>query len=81
MNKYISTEELHALFIDCNQKTTTDTRKLENGAIFFALKGDNFDANEFAEKAIEEGCKFAIVDNVSVANSKNILLVENVLKS
>lgn len=81
MNKYISTEELHGLFIDCNQKITTDTRKLENGAIFFALKGDNFDANEFAEKAIEGGCKYAVVDNESLANSINILLVENVLKS
>ncbi len=82
MNKYISTEELHGLFMDCNQKITTDTRKLENGAIFFALKGDNFDANEFAEKAIEGGCKYAVVDNISVAaKDKNMLLVENVLKS
>lgn len=81
MNKYISTEELHGLFIDCDQKITTDTRKLENRAIFFALKGDNFDANEFAEKAIEGGCKYAVVDDASFANGKNILLVEHVLQS
>ncbi|MES2763559.1 MAG: UDP-N-acetylmuramoyl-tripeptide--D-alanyl-D-alanine ligase [Bacteroidota bacterium] len=79
MNKFISTEELYSLFIVCEQKITTDTRKLENGAIFFALKGDNFDANSFAQKAIDGGCRYAIVDSEEVCNSKNILLVADVL--
>ena len=34
MNKFISTEELYKLFIACEQKITTDTRKLDKGAIF-----------------------------------------------
>lgn len=81
MKKYLSIQELYVLFINCQQKITTDTRKLENGSIFFALKGDNFDANEFAEKAIEGGCAFAIVDNENNANHQTVLLVENVLES
>lgn len=76
-----STEELYKLFTDCNQKITTDTRKLEPGSIFFALKGDNFDANAFAQNAIDGGCVYAIVDDESVANGTTILLVDNVLES
>ena len=81
MNKYVTIEKLYQLFIDCHQKITTDTRKLEKGAIFFALKGDNFDANTFAQKAIDEGCAFAIVDSENVSNGKTILLVPNVLET
>lgn len=81
MGKYISTEELYKLFIDCNQKITTDTRTLEKKSIFFALKGDNFDANLFAQKAIDGGCAFAIVDNETVSNTKTIFLVKDVLES
>ncbi len=81
MNKFTSTEELYKLFIACEQKITTDTRKLESGAIFFALKGDNFDANSFAQKSIDGGCAYAIVDSESISNSKTILLVNNVLEA
>lgn len=81
MNKYLSIEELYNLFIECKQKITTDTRKLETDSIFFALKGDNFDANLFAPNAIDGGCKYAIVDNEQISNKKNILLVEDVLKA
>lgn len=81
MKKNINIEELYQLFINCNQKITTDTRKLENGSIFFALKGENFDANSFAHKAIDGGCLYAVVDNELVCNETNILLVENVLET
>jgi UDP-N-acetylmuramoyl-tripeptide--D-alanyl-D-alanine ligase len=81
MMNFKSTEELYVLFTGCKQKITTDTRKLEPGSIFFALKGDNFDANTFAQKAIEGGCRYAIVDNEAVANGTNILLVHDVLES
>ena len=62
MKKHVTIEELYRLFINCNQKITTDTRKLEQGAIFFALKGDNFDANTFAQQAVDAGCAYSIVD-------------------
>ena len=81
MTKYLSTENLYKLFIQCNQKISTDTRKLENASLFFALKGDNFDANEFSAKAIEGGCSFAIVDDEKRHDNFSIFLVENVLES
>ncbi len=65
----------------CDQKITTDTRKFEKGAVFFALKGDNFDANTFAQQAIESGCAYAIVDSEKVSNGTDILLVQNVLET
>lgn len=81
MKNYITIPELYKLFIESNQKITTDTRKLESGAIFFALKGENFDANTFAKNAIEQGCAYAIVDNENVANDTTIFLVKNVLET
>ena len=81
MKKYVTIEELYRLFIDCNQKITTDTRKLEKGAIFFALKGDNFDANTFAQQAIKAGCTYAIVDSENVSNGTTVLLVHHVLET
>lgn len=81
MKKHVTIEELYRLFINCNQKITTDTRKLEQGAIFFALKGDNFDANTFANQAVDAGCAYSIVDSETVSNGTTILLVNDVLES
>lgn len=74
----ISVEKLYTLFIECEQKICTDTRKLIKGSIFFSLKGDNFNANEFAPKALEGGCAYAIVDEEKYSG-KNIFLVKDVL--
>lgn len=59
----------------------TDTRSITNGCLFFALKGDNFDANQFAQKAVEAGAAFAIVDNPSFANGEQFILVDDVLST
>ncbi len=59
----------------------TDTRKLVEGALFFALKGDNFNGNEFALKALEEGCAYAIIDEEQYATHTNCILVEDVLET
>lgn len=70
---------LHDIFVQY-PAITTDTRNCIPNSIFFALKGANFNGNEYAEKAIEQGCKYAIVDEKRYANeSKNILLVDDVL--
>lgn len=60
---------------------TTDSRKCTNGSIFFALKGANFNGNTFAEKALELGCSFAVVDEAQYAVRPNILLVEDCLET
>lgn len=78
---YTGIPELYSLFMDCGQKITTDTRKIEKGSIFFALKGDQFDANAFVDQAIEQGCRYAITDHEQYAKGKDILLVPNVLEA
>lgn len=58
---------------------TTDTRKIIPGSLFFALKGDNFDANIFAEKAVTAGAAYAVVDNAEYQKGDQFLLVDDVL--
>jgi UDP-N-acetylmuramoyl-tripeptide--D-alanyl-D-alanine ligase len=67
--------------LECDGQVCTDTRKTVKGSIFFALKGGNFNANEFASKALESGCAYAVVDEGKYADGKKILLVNDVLKA
>jgi len=62
-------------------QVTTDTRNCPEGSIFFALKGANFNGNEYAEKALESGCSYAIVDDPNYATHPNIFLVKDSLKT
>lgn len=72
-------EKIYHLYLTAGQKICTDTRKLESGALFFALKGANFDANEFAQKALEAGCIAVIIDNEKYRTGNNTILVEDTL--
>ncbi|NUO00427.1 MAG: UDP-N-acetylmuramoyl-tripeptide--D-alanyl-D-alanine ligase [Saprospiraceae bacterium] len=58
---------------------TTDSRNVPQGALFFALRGDNFDGNQFAAKALEDGAAFAVVDDPTVCENDRFLLVEDTL--
>ena len=57
----------------------TDTRSIRKHTIFFALKGDNFNGNLFAEEALKKGADYAIVDEAQYQTNKNIILVNDVL--
>jgi len=57
----------------------TDTRQLTSGCVFFALKGDNFDGNKFAAKALEQGAAYAVIDAPEHQINSQCLLVPNVL--
>lgn len=57
----------------------TDTRKLQPGDIYFALKGDNFDGNLFAGEALEKGAAYAVIDNAAYKINDQMILVEDVL--
>ncbi|MEJ5993919.1 UDP-N-acetylmuramoyl-tripeptide--D-alanyl-D-alanine ligase [Pedobacter sp. Du54] len=57
----------------------TDTRTIVADCLFFALKGENFDANTFAENALAQGAAFAIVDNPKFAVNEKCILVLDVL--
>ncbi len=60
---------------------STDSRKIEKGCIFFALKGETFNGNKFAESAIKQGASYAIIDEKEYQVSDKMILVDNVLKS
>lgn len=62
--------EIYKLYLSCNG-VTTDTRTLKGGEMFFALKGENFDGNEYAMKALEAGASYAVVNADSVAASSD----------
>ena len=57
----------------------TDTRNIRKNTIFFALKGDNFNGNKFAEEALKLGADYAIVDEKEYQTNSKIILVKNVL--
>jgi UDP-N-acetylmuramoyl-tripeptide--D-alanyl-D-alanine ligase len=59
----------------------TDSRKIRKHTLFFALKGDNFNGNQFAEKALALGASYAIVDEEKYKTQPNIILVDHVLQT
>ena len=73
-------QDLYKTYL-ANPAISTDSREPGNGAIFFALKGERFNGNEFAEKAIENGCSFAVIDDKDFARDERYLLVNNALSS
>ncbi|ULC60163.1 UDP-N-acetylmuramoyl-tripeptide--D-alanyl-D-alanine ligase [Flaviramulus sp. BrNp1-15] len=73
-------EVLHQLFLKCNS-VCTDTRKIQKNDIFFALKGENFNGNTYAKKAIELGAKYAVVDEAQFNNQAETILVNDVLET
>ena len=73
-------QKIYHAFLQSGQKICTDTRKIEKGALFFALRGPNFNANELAQKAIELGCSIAVIDDEKFADVQNTILVNDVLK-
>jgi len=79
MTDTIST--IYTYYLQAGQKICTDTRKAEKGALFFALRGPNFNANELAQKALDLGCSYAIIDDATYKTSDKTILVEDVLKT
>jgi len=73
-----TTEQLYKIYLQ-HPTISTDTRKITPGSLFFALKGDKFDANTFAQQAIEAGAAYAIIDNQEYQLGNRYLLVEDAL--
>ena len=72
--------ELYQLFLQ-STGITTDTRKIEKGQLYFALKGGNFNGNTFVSKALEQGASYAIIDEIEFKINDNYIWVENVLNT
>ena len=63
-------------------KVSTDSRKIEDGAVFFALKGENFDANDFALQVAKEGkASLVVADRKDLPKHERILIVDDTLKA
>ena len=75
-------QSLHRLFLQCG-KVVTDSREIEGGEMFFALKGERFDGNAFAASALEKGAAFAVVSDpvLEASDSGRFVLVGDTLKA
>ena len=73
---------LYQIFLDC-QLVTTDSRNCPEGSLFIALKGESFNGNAFAGKALETGCAYAIIDEpeYAVEGDQRYILVDNCLQT
>lgn len=74
--------ELYSIYNQCNG-VSTDTRNITENSLFFALKGANFNANNFALQALENGAAFAVVDDINLKKLENnkLIVVNDVLKT
>lgn len=74
--------ELYNIFLQ-HPQVTTDSRECPKGSMFFALKGASFNGNEFALKALEQGCAYAVIDEKEYAEAgdKRFILVDDCLEA
>lgn len=73
-------EKLYSRYTE-SYKVSTDTRQVTEGSVFFALKGQRFDANAFAEEAIDKGARYAVIDDARYQKDDRFILVGNVLET
>ena len=76
--KYPFIQELYSVFIKY-PNISTDTRKIIPNSLFFALKGDSFNGNQFAETALNLGASYAVIDDEKKYHGDKYILVEDVL--
>ena len=62
-------------------RISTDTRRIEPGSIFFALRGASFDGNRFVREALDRGAAYAVADDPSAADGGRVLLVGDTLRA
>lgn len=72
--------EIYNLYLQ-HPVISTDTRKIDDGCIFFALKGPNFNANTFAAEALNKGAKYVVIDEAVYKINDHCILVDDVLKT
>lgn len=73
-------QTLYTLFLQ-HPEVCTDTRKLKPGCMFFALKGGNFNGNNFAQQALDGGAAFVVADEERALVSDKCILVSDVLQT
>ena len=69
-------QQIHQLFLQCHS-VSIDTRKIQPKCLFFAIKGDRFDANTFGKEALDKGASYVIIDNPLFFIDERTILVED----
>lgn len=77
---YMPISELYQIFREYPVICTDSQTSLHN-SLFFAVRTNCYDGNKFAQKALEAGCRYAVVDNPTVITGNNYILVDNVLQT
>ena len=72
----METASLHEIFLK-STGVTTDTRKIADNHLFFALNGDHFNGNEFAKQALEKGASYAVIDDAKYQSGDRTILVQD----
>lgn len=73
-------EALHSIFLEY-PNISTDTRKIKENDIFFALKGDHFNGNTYAQQALDKGASYVIIDEEEFKVNEKTIVVKNVLQT
>ena len=76
----MQTADLYNIFLKY-PLVSTDSRNCPQGSIFFALKGDKFDGNDYIEQVLSNGAAYAVGDRENLPQNGRIIHVDNVLKS
>lgn len=76
----MKTEELYQVFKN-SSGVCTDTRQIKEGVVFFALKGANFNGNEYAAEALRKGAKYAVIDEEQYSSDDRCILVQDALSA
>ncbi len=74
----MSTQELYSVYLK-HPLISTDTRNIKDNSIFFALKGENFDGNKFAEDALNKGASYAIISDERYKKDERYIIVGDTL--
>ena len=73
-------KELYSKYCDCGYRVTTDSRAIQGGEVFFALRGETFDGNQFAMKALADGAAWAVVnEDAELPEDKRLIRVADPL--
>lgn len=76
----MTVQNIHQLFLKCTT-VSIDTRKIEVGMFFVAIRGERFDANTFAKEALEKGAYYVVIDRPDYYIDERTILVEDSLKT
>ena len=70
---------IYQIFKNECKRVSTDSRNIQQGDLFFALKGTNFNGNEYATEALSKGATYVVIDEEKYKGEGNFILVENAL--